>query len=98
MISSGGGLAAAKAYTDQEVGALRREAFRGIAQAAALIPLAPSATGETTLNVGLATYGGESAGGVAVAHQVGENWNLNGGIGFSGGGKSLARIGLGLRF
>jgi trimeric autotransporter adhesin len=92
-------------YTDLQVGRLRsevndlrREAFRGIAQAAAIIPLTPLGTGETTLNMGVASYGGYAAGGIAIAHQVGERVNLNGGVGFSGGGKSLMRIGVGMRF
>ena len=92
-------------YTDQQLGSLRgemgdlrREAFRGIAQAAALVPLAPSGVGETTLNLGLASYGGEAAGGVAVAHQLNERINLNGGVGFSSGGRALVRVGVGMRF
>ena len=87
------GVAQANAYTDQQVGALRREAFRGIAQAAALVPLAPGGVGETTVNVGVANYGGETAGGIAVAHQLGASLNLNAGVGFAGGGKLRSRAG-----
>jgi autotransporter adhesin len=100
LISTGSSdtLLQANAYTDQQIGALRKEAFRGIAQAAALIPLAPAGAGETTVNVGVATYGGETGGGIAVAHQLGSRLNLNGGVGFSSGGKSLVRAGMGWRF
>lgn len=95
----GGGTALQQAndYTNAQIAALRREAFCGIAQAAALVPLAPSGSGETTVNVGLASYSGESAGAVAVAHQAGMV-DLNAGVGFANGSKSLVRVGLGWRF
>jgi autotransporter adhesin len=91
-------LAQANAYTDQQIGNLRRLAFSGIAQAAALVPLAPASDGETTVNVGFASYGGYVAGGVAVARQVGSRVNINGGVGFSSGGQTLMRVGMGFRF
>jgi len=91
-------LAQSQAYTDQQVGALRRLAFSGIAQAAAIVPLAPPADGETTVNLGLASYGGYMAGGVAIARQIGSRINLNGGVGFSSGGQTLLRVGMGFRF
>ncbi len=90
-------LAAANQHTDAQVSALRKEAFAGIAQAAALVPMAPSGEGETTLNVGVAAYGGQTAIGVAVARQIGRV-TLNGGIAASGGKRNLVRMGAGWRF
>lgn len=86
------------AHTDRRVGLLRKDAFRGIAQAAAIMPLAPGQAGETTVNVGLGAYGGEYAGGLAVSHQLGEQLNVNAGVGFSSGNKNVVRVGLGFRF
>lgn len=78
---------------------LQREAFAGIAQAAAVVPMEPRFDGETTLNVGAATYGGQSALGLALSHQVG-NTVLNAGVGFGSNGskRTLVRVGLGWRF
>ena len=93
-----GGTVVANAYTDQQIDALRRDAYRGIAQAAALVPMAPAAVGESTLNAGIANYGGESAIGIAFASQISERMNFNAGVGTSGGSKNLIRVGLGIRF
>ncbi|MDO9280794.1 MAG: YadA-like family protein [Methylotenera sp.] len=93
-----GTLAAANTYTDQQIKQLRSQAYSGIAQAAAIIPLAPNGAGGTTINVGFASYGGEQAGGVALAHQWGERVNLNAGLGFSGSGTNLVRVGAGFHF
>jgi autotransporter adhesin len=93
----GGGAAAANAYTDQQVGQLRKQAFQGIAAAAAVVAMTPGGVGETTLNVGAATYGGESALGMAMAHQVSQRVNINGGVGITSG-KTLGRVGVGFRF
>lgn len=90
-------LEAARQHTTVQVAALQKEAFAGIAQAAALAPLAPAADGETTLNLGGATYGGQSALGVALAHQLGR-MTLNAGVGKAGGQRTLVRVGLGWRF
>ncbi len=64
-------LGAANAYTDAQINQLRGEAFAGIASAAALMPLIPARSGQTTFHVGFATYGDYSAAGVAFAHQIG---------------------------
>jgi autotransporter adhesin len=95
---SSGTLASANAYTDQQIGQLRSQAYRGIAQAAAIVPLVPSGDGDTTVNIGFASYGGEQAGGLAVAHQIGERLNINAGVGFSGKGFNLVRVGVGMHF
>ncbi|GLS14744.1 hypothetical protein GCM10007935_21760 [Hydrogenophaga electricum] len=84
-------------YTNAQIASLRKEAFAGIAQAAAMVPMAPSADGETTLNAGVASYGGQTAVGVAFARQIGRV-TLNGGIGASGGKRNLVRLGAGWRF
>lgn len=93
-----GGSAVANAYTDQQIGLLRRDAFRGIAQAATRVPMTPAAVGESTLNAGIANYGGESVIGIAFASQVSERMNINAGAGTSGGSKNLFRVGVGIRF
>ena len=94
-----GALAAANTYTDQQIKQLKSQANSGIAQAAAIVPLAPSGAGDTTVNVGFASYGGEQAGGIALAHQVGERFNLNAGLGFSGNSSTnLVRVGAGFHF
>lgn len=90
----GAAVGASNAYTDQPVGILRKEAFQGIAAAAAMAPPAPSKVGGTSLAVGEATYRGESALGMALSHQYSETVNLNAGVGVTGG-KSLGRVGVG---
>ena len=90
-------LQSANQYTDAQLGVLRKEAFAGIAQAAALVPMAPSGEGETTLNVGVASYGGQAAIGVAFARQIG-SVTINGGVALSGGKHNLVRVGAGWRF
>ncbi|URR36650.1 YadA-like family protein [Thermosynechococcus sp. HN-54] len=90
-------LGAANAYTDAQINQLRGEAFAGIASAAALMPIVPARSGQTTFNVGFATYGGYSAAGVAMAHQVGPVI-IDAGASFSSAGYPLARIGIGARF
>ncbi|HIK34418.1 MAG TPA: YadA-like family protein [Thermosynechococcus sp. M98_K2018_005] len=90
-------LGAANAYTDGQVNQLRGEAFAGIASAAALMPIVPARSGQTTFNVGIATYGGYTAAGVAMAHQIGPIL-IDAGASFSSAGHPLARLGIGARF
>lgn len=90
-------LDAARQHTDAEVGALRKETSAGIAQAAALVPMAPAGDGESTVNVGVASYRGQSAVGLAYARQVG-SVVINGGLAFGSGKHRLVRIGAGWRF
>lgn len=89
-------LNAAMQHSTALVASLQREAFAGIAQAAAVAPMEPRFDGETTLNVGAATFGGQSALGLALSHQVG-NTIVNAGVGF-GTKRTLVRVGLGWRF
>lgn len=90
-------LSAAQQNTAAQVAGLQREAFAGIAQAAALVPLDSSADGETTVNVGAATYGGQSALGLSLAHRTGR-MTFSAGAGTSGSSRTLVRVGLGWRF
>lgn len=92
-------LDAANQHSTALVVGLQREAFAGIAQAAALVPMEPNGDGETTLNVGAATYGGQTALGLALSHQVGRTV-VNAGVGFGNNGskRTLVRVGLGWRF
>lgn len=92
-------LSAAMQHSTALVAGLRREAFAGIAAAAALVPMDPNTDGQTTLNVGAATYGGQTALGVALSHQAGRTV-LNAGVGFGSNGskRTLVRVGLGWRF
>ncbi len=90
-------LGAANAYTDAQINQLRGEAFAGIASAAALMPIIPARSGETTFNVGIATYGGYTAAGFAMAHQIGPIL-IDAGASFSSAGYPLARLGIGARF
>lgn len=85
------------AYLEGQIGELREEAFQGIAAAAAIVPMAPAGKGETTVNVGAATYGGQGALGLAAAHQISNRINLNAGVGLTGG-RTLGRVGVGFRF
>lgn len=90
-------LDAATQHTTTQVTTLQKEAFAGIAQAAALVPLAPAADGETTLAIGAASYGGQAALGLTLAHQLGR-LTLNAGVGKAGGQRTLVRVGMGWRF
>lgn len=90
-------LHAAQQHTATRVAGLQRETAAGIAQAAALVPLDPWADGETTVNVGAATYGGQTALGLSLAHQSGRVV-FSGGVGTSGSKRTLVRLSLGWRF
>lgn len=87
----------AQQHTAAQVAGLQRETAAGIAQAAALVPLDPWTDGETTINVGAATYGGQTALGLSLAHQSGRV-TFSGGVGTSGGKRNLVRVSLGWRF
>ena len=74
----------------------RKEAFSGIAQAAALVPLMPS-QGKTTLNLGAANFGGQSALGLTIAHRV-NGFVLSGGASVGTSGPGLVRVSAGFEF
>jgi trimeric autotransporter adhesin len=90
-------LGSANQFTSEQVSTLRKQAFAGIAQAAALAPLLPSAAGKTTVNVGAATFGGQAAVGMSFAHRL-KSLVVSGGIGVGSGSKSLVKIGAGFEF
>ena len=90
-------LNSANQFTTEQVSTLRKQAFAGIAQAAALTPLLPSGQGKTTVNVGAASYGGQAALGMTFAHRL-ENIVFSGGVGVGSGSKSLVKVGAGFEF
>ena len=81
----------------RQLNGLRKEAYAGIAQAAAMVNMSPDVDGETTLNVGVASYGGQTAIGLSVARQVGRTI-LHGAVGAGAGNRNLLRVGAGWRF
>lgn len=90
-------LNAATQHGSAQVAGLQRQAFAGIAQAAAVVPLDPRSNGETTVNLGAASYGGQNALGLSLAHQSGRV-TFTGGVGTSGSKRTLVRASLGWRF
>lgn len=65
---------------------LRSESRAGIAAAAALIELMPTAPGKTMVNVGTAAFQGEVAVGLTAVHRVAANdsFFLNAGVSYAG--------------
>lgn len=90
-------LNAAQQHTNAAVGALRKEAFSGIAQAAALVPITPSAPGKNTVNAAVASYGGQAALGITFARRFTESLTVSGGVGV-GGKKRLVKLAMGYEF
>jgi hypothetical protein len=74
-----------------------KQAFSGIAQSSALVLLMPSAVGKSTLNLGAANFGGQSAIGLTFAHRT-NSLVLSAGAAFGSGGKNLVRLGAGMEF
>jgi trimeric autotransporter adhesin len=91
-------LTAAKTYTNEQVASVRGDMQRAVAQASALIAMAPSGTGETTINAGIASYYGKTAIGVSMAKQISDDLTINGGASFASGARALVRVGVGYRF
>lgn len=90
-------LDAANQHTAAKVAGLRIEAFAGIASAAALAPMEPNGNGKSTLNVGVASYGGQTAIGLSFARQF-NGMTLNAGASKSNNGRTLTRVGFGWNF
>ena len=90
-------LDAANKHTAAQVAGLRIEAFAGIASAAALVPMEPNGPGKSTLNVGVASYGGQTAIGLSFARQF-NGMTLNAGASKSNNGRTLTRVGFGWNF
>lgn len=91
------GDAATLGAATKQIATLRNDTAAGIAQSAALVHIEPWADGQTTVNVGVATYGGQTAVGLAVARQV-RTTTLNLGIATAGSGRNVVRVGMGWRF
>lgn len=90
-------LDAANKHAAAQVAGLRIEAFAGIASAAALVPMEPNGPGKSTLNVGVASYGGQTAIGLSFARQF-NGMTLNAGASKSNNGRTLTRVGFGWNF
>lgn len=91
---------AAVAPTDYAapIAALRKHAAAGIAQAAAIVPMLPARVGNTTLHIGGANYGGQSALGLSIAHRPTQSLVITGGFSAGTSGPRLVRIGAGIEF
>lgn len=81
----------------QRIAALDERISAGIAQASALQPLDPVTSGQTTINLGAATYNSQHALGIVMAHQSGRT-TFTAGAATSGSGRSLVRLSMGWRF
>jgi hypothetical protein len=81
---------------NQPVAVARNEAFAGVAQSAALVVLTPD-PGGSTMNIGAANYGGQSAIGMTFAHRQGSTI-FSGGAAASNSGRGLVRLSMGWSF
>lgn len=84
--------------TASQLNALRQQAFEGIAQAAALAPLLPSGVGKTTFNIGAATYAGQTAFGLALAHRPAQNLVFSAGVSAGSSRNHLVQLSAGFQF
>lgn len=103
-------MASVNRYTDQRVEAMEqaigaqashmsRQINRGIAASAALVLVTPNLPGKVTLNLGTATYRGESAFALGVSRwSRSGRFNLNAGVAMSRGDQALFNIGFGMAF
>ena len=89
---------AAEQQPAAQLATLRQQAFEGIAQAAALTPLLPSSAGKTTLNIGAATYQGETAIGLSLAHRPTQSLVFSAGISAGQSRRNLVQISAGFQF
>ncbi len=86
---------------EQGLQGVRDEAFAGIAAAAALNPALPSQPGKTAVAMGAATYRGEHAVAVSIAHRVlnsRHRLQLNGGVAYDSGEHALGKVGVSWEF
>ncbi|MBK8337149.1 MAG: YadA-like family protein [Sterolibacteriaceae bacterium] len=88
-----------RAYTDQQIAAISKRAYGGIAAAAALGFVVPAQPGGVSLNVGVGSYRGAGAMGIAIARTSSDSRVVvNGGVGVAAGGGVLMRAGAGYTF
>jgi autotransporter adhesin len=59
--------------------------------------LLPSTVGKTTVNAGVASYGGQAAIGVTFAHRL-SSLVVSGGVGAGAGSQHLVKVGAGFEF
>jgi autotransporter adhesin len=91
--------AMATAASAAQVATLRNQVFEGIAQAAALAPLFPTAVGKTTANLGAASYGGQTAFALSIAHRPAHNLVFSAGLSAGPNShRSLVQISAGFQF
>jgi autotransporter adhesin len=99
MNNSMGGVSQSLSYLSQDVAALRKDAFRGIAATAALTQVnVPQMPGEAVLDFGIAGYKGAGAIGINFGYKTKNNSNFSVGVGYAGSGSAVVRIGFGFRF
>lgn len=84
--------------TAAQFNTLSQQAFEGIAQAAALAPLFPSSVGKTTVNIGAATYQGQTAIGLALAHRPTQSLVFSAGVSAGSSRNNLVQISAGFQF
>ncbi|MDH3998253.1 MAG: YadA C-terminal domain-containing protein, partial [Desulfuromonadales bacterium] len=73
-----------------ELSEVREDLSAGIAAAAALVTITPSAPGKTTINLGFGHFDGESALGATFAHRLSSNLLPSGDAFMINGGISMA--------
>lgn len=99
-------VAAAKNYTDQQVGEIRgdirrmdRSFRKGIASVAALQMTTPYAPGRVAVNAGTALYRGQAAVAVGVSYwNTAGDFNVNAGVATAGSNSTVLRAGIGYLF
>ena len=91
-------LAAANAYTDEQVAKMREHAASGIAATAAMMNIRPSAVGKTAIGVGVGHYDGLTAVGFSLARAARENILLSLGAAATVGGQPVVRGGITMEF
>ena len=83
---------------ESQVNDVAKNAYRGIAGAAALAFAVPQERGKTTINIGAGSYQGYGALGASVGYLSSSGrYNVSGGVSYTGG-NPVARVGMGFTF
>jgi trimeric autotransporter adhesin len=90
--TNGGVLAQARSYTNAQVAGVRKEAFRGIAQALAHVTPYIAPGENNAVAVGTGNYGGQSAIGVSYARRLAAQSQASLGVSTSGDGRLATRV------